>query len=48
MMGTAGELPKAPEKKILFAEDMTEATLNKAVSDLSSNICVPLPVFHSS
>lgn len=30
-MGTAGELPKAPEKKILFAEDMTEATLNKAV-----------------
>ncbi|KAF9919144.1 Ubiquitin carboxyl-terminal hydrolase 14 [Lobosporangium transversale] len=31
MMGTAGELPKAPEKKILFAEDMTEATLNKAM-----------------
>ena len=31
-MGTAGELPKAPEKKTLFAEDMTEATLNKAVS----------------
>ncbi|KAF9953323.1 Ubiquitin carboxyl-terminal hydrolase 14 [Mortierella alpina] len=31
MMGTAGELPKAPEKKTLFAEDMTEATLNKAM-----------------
>ncbi|KAF9082507.1 Ubiquitin carboxyl-terminal hydrolase 14 [Mortierella sp. AD031] len=31
MMGTAGELPKAPEKKVLFAEDMTEATLNKAM-----------------
>ncbi|KAF9971277.1 Ubiquitin carboxyl-terminal hydrolase 14 [Actinomortierella ambigua] len=31
MMGTAGELPKAPEKKIIFAEDMTEATLNKAM-----------------
>lgn len=31
MMGTAGELPKAPEKKTLFMEDMTEATLNKAV-----------------
>lgn len=31
MMGTAGELPKAPERKTLFMEDMTEATLNKAV-----------------
>ncbi|KAG0265821.1 Ubiquitin carboxyl-terminal hydrolase 14 [Mortierella polycephala] len=31
MMGTAGELPKAPEKKTLFAEDMTEASLNKAM-----------------
>ncbi|KAF9429256.1 Ubiquitin carboxyl-terminal hydrolase 14 [Entomortierella beljakovae] len=31
MMGTAGELPKAPEQKIIFAEDMTEATLNKAM-----------------
>lgn len=30
-MGTAGELPKAPERKTLFMEDMTEATLNKAV-----------------
>ncbi|KAF9197608.1 Ubiquitin carboxyl-terminal hydrolase 14 [Haplosporangium sp. Z 27] len=31
LMGTAGELPKAPVQKILFAEDMTEATLNKAM-----------------
>ncbi|KAI8595025.1 hypothetical protein EDD21DRAFT_329770 [Dissophora ornata] len=31
MMGTAGELPKAPEKTTVFAEDMTEATLNKAM-----------------
>ncbi|KAF9586085.1 Ubiquitin carboxyl-terminal hydrolase 14 [Lunasporangiospora selenospora] len=31
MMGTAGELPKAPEKKTLFAEDMSEASLNKAL-----------------
>ncbi|KAF9986239.1 Ubiquitin carboxyl-terminal hydrolase 14 [Modicella reniformis] len=31
MMGTAGELPKAPENQIVFAEDMTEATLNRAM-----------------
>ncbi|KAI8362006.1 hypothetical protein B0O80DRAFT_476901 [Mortierella sp. GBAus27b] len=31
LMGTAGELPKAPEKQIVFAEDMSEATLNRAM-----------------
>ncbi|KAJ1930106.1 deubiquitinating enzyme [Tieghemiomyces parasiticus] len=30
MMGTAGELPKAPEKKVVFLEDMSETQLQKA------------------
>ncbi|KAJ1658006.1 deubiquitinating enzyme [Dispira simplex] len=30
MMGTAGELPKAPEKKVMFMEDMSDAQLYKA------------------
>ena len=31
MMGTAGELPKAPEKPIVFMEDLTDAEISKAV-----------------
>ena len=31
MMGTAGELPKAPEVPVKFMEDMTETQLAKAV-----------------
>ncbi|KAF9365624.1 Ubiquitin carboxyl-terminal hydrolase 14 [Mortierella sp. NVP85] len=31
VMGSVGGPPKAPEKQIVFAEDMNEATLNKAM-----------------
>ena len=31
MMGTAGELPKAPEKPTQFIEDMTDAERAEAV-----------------
>lgn len=31
MMGTAGELPKAPEKKTLFVEDMNDSELAEAL-----------------
>ncbi|KAJ1971230.1 deubiquitinating enzyme [Dimargaris xerosporica] len=30
MLGTAGELPKAPEKKVVFMEDMSDNQLQKA------------------
>lgn len=32
MMGSVGELPKAPAEKTVFVEDMTEAQLASAVS----------------
>ena len=32
MMGSVGELPKAPTEKTVFVEDMTEAQLASAVS----------------
>lgn len=32
MMGTAGELPKAPPKPVQFLEDMTDAEVMTAVS----------------
>lgn len=32
MMGSVGELPKAPAQKTVFVEDMTEAQLASAVS----------------
>ena len=32
MMGSATELPKAPEKKTVFIEDMSEAERASAVS----------------
>ena len=32
MMGTAGELPKAPPKPVQFLEDMTDAEVMNAVS----------------
>lgn len=32
MMGSAGEIPQAPEKKTVFVEDMTESQLASAVS----------------
>ncbi|KAJ1975551.1 deubiquitinating enzyme [Dimargaris cristalligena] len=32
MMGTAGELPKVPEKKVMFVEDMSEKQLQTAYS----------------
>lgn len=44
-MGTAGELPKAPEKKTLFMEDMTEATLNKAVRIFMSLLTTTTLIF---
>lgn len=31
MMGTAGELPKAPPKPVQFLEDMTDAEVMTAV-----------------
>ncbi|KND04956.1 ubiquitin-specific protease UBP6 [Spizellomyces punctatus DAOM BR117] len=31
MMGTAGELPKAPEKQTMFVEDMTDAQIAQAL-----------------
>lgn len=31
MMGTAGELPKAPPKPVQFLEDMTDAEVAEAV-----------------
>lgn len=31
MMGTAGELPKAPPKPVQFLEDMTDAEVMNAV-----------------
>ena len=33
MMGSAEELPQAPNQKVVFMEDMTENQLAKAVSD---------------
>jgi ubiquitin carboxyl-terminal hydrolase 14 len=32
MMGTAGELPKAPPKPVVFLEDMSDKQLAQAVS----------------
>lgn len=34
MMGSVGELPSAPEKKVKFIEDMTEAEATAAVSSI--------------
>ena len=34
MMGSATELPKAPEKKTVFVEDMTDAERASAVSHI--------------
>jgi hypothetical protein len=31
MMGTVGELPKAPQQPVLFMEDMTDAQITQAV-----------------
>lgn len=36
MMGTAGELPKAPPKPVQFLEDMTDAEVMTAVSYIDS------------
>ena len=32
LMGTVGELPKPPEEKVVFAEDLTDAELATTVS----------------
>ena len=37
MMGTAGELPKPPEKPTQFLEDMTDAQVAEAVSTSDGN-----------
>ena len=32
MMGTAGEVPQAPQEKVVFMEDMTDSQLAATVS----------------
>ncbi|KAL2913571.1 deubiquitinating enzyme [Polyrhizophydium stewartii] len=41
MMGTAGELPKAPEKPVVFMEDMTDAQIAQAVRPAKLGSAMP-------
>lgn len=43
-MGSVGGPPKAPVQQVVFAEDMNEATLNKAVSNSGGLVLIVVRV----